>query len=391
MADKTWRPAAARAGDDAPRDPPRIRKQEQQPASDEVAEVAPGVLRMQLPIQFTGLGHVNMYGLVDEDGLAVVDPGMPGRKSWHAMVAALRRAGFQPRDVHTVVITHSHPDHFGGATRLASEAGAAVVTHADFAVPWLAAAEPDVASLEDEDDIVGTTAMAVGDPGGLRVPWRAPGDAMRPPQLPRSVPRPVLKLAWRLGRRYLQAPTPTRTLTDGASIRLAGRDWFAVHTPGHTADHLCLHDPEHRLLLAGDHVLPTITPHIAGTGCGPDPLRQYLGALDAVAGLDVGLVLPAHGHPFGELAARTAQIARHHEERLDRLRQIAAAEGPSTVETFSRALFPPGHWGMMSESEVFAHLEHLRHAGSARAWRQDGALVYDLVHDLVHGDDRPSP
>ncbi len=377
MTNRTRHPSASRAGDQPPEEH-SVRRQEQQPASDEVVEVAPSVLRMQLPIQFTGLGHVNMYGLVDRDGLAVVDPGMPGRQSWQAVVAALRRAGYRPADVHTVVITHSHPDHFGGALRLAREANAAIVAHVGFRVPWLDAAEPDVASLEDGDDVIGALEMDVQGPGGLRVPWRAPGDAMRPPQLPRSVPRPVLKLAWRLGRRYVQVPTPTRPLTDGSVIRLAERDWFAVHTPGHTADHLCLHDPEHRLLLAGDHVLPTITPHVSGIGCGADPLGLYLEALDTVGRLDVGLALPAHGHPFTGLAERTHHITRHHDQRLDRLRQIAAADGPSTVEAFTHQLFPRGRWGLMAESEVFAHLEHLRRAGSARAWRHDGALVYDL-------------
>ena len=27
-------------------------------------------------------------------------------------------------------------------------------------------------------------------------------------------------------------------------LRLAGREWRAIHTPGHTVDHLCLFDPE---------------------------------------------------------------------------------------------------------------------------------------------------
>ena len=53
-------------------------KQEQEPATEEITEVAPGVLRMQLPIAFTGLGHVNCYALEDERGFAVVDPGLPG-------------------------------------------------------------------------------------------------------------------------------------------------------------------------------------------------------------------------------------------------------------------------------------------------------------------------
>ena len=37
------------------------RRQEQEAASEEVTEVAPNVLRMQLPIRMPGLGHVNMY------------------------------------------------------------------------------------------------------------------------------------------------------------------------------------------------------------------------------------------------------------------------------------------------------------------------------------------
>lgn len=367
-----------RAVDDAGhggRDPHRPPKQEQLPASDEVVEVAPAVLRMQLPIQFTGLGHVNMYGLIDGSGLAVVDPGLPGRSQWKSVVAALRRAGYRVRDVHTVVVTHSHPDHFGGAARLASEAGASVVTHADFAVPWAAGAEPDVASVDDD---LGTLDVAVRGADGMQLPWRAPGDSVRPPMLPGGLPRPIARLAWRLGRRFMSVPTPTHPLNEGDPIRLAGRDWFAVHTPGHTSDHLCLHDPEGRVFLAGDHVLPTITPHVSGFGCGRDPLRQYLGALEKVALLDVDLALPAHGHPFTDLAGRAKQIARHHDERLDRLREIGTAEGPSSVETFTKGLFPPAQWGMMAESEVFAHLEHMRGAGTARAWRHEGELIYDV-------------
>ena len=54
------------------------RKQEQEDAREEVTEVAPGVLRMELPIRMPGLGHVNCYALVDGDGVALVDPGLPG-------------------------------------------------------------------------------------------------------------------------------------------------------------------------------------------------------------------------------------------------------------------------------------------------------------------------
>src|SRR5580704_12525014 len=105
----------------------RMKKQEQEDASPEIVEVVPGVLRLQLPIDFTGLGHVNTYALEDERGFALVDPGLPGQASWTALQERMERAGIPLRRVHTVVITHSHPDHFGGAGLLAQESGAEIV------------------------------------------------------------------------------------------------------------------------------------------------------------------------------------------------------------------------------------------------------------------------
>src|SRR4051794_9264983 len=98
------------------------KKQEQELASDEVTEVAPNVLRMMLPINFTGLGHVNMYGLIDDRGVAIVDPGLPGPKSYTTVVKRLKDAEIPIKRIHSVIVTHSHPDHYGGAGRLAREA-----------------------------------------------------------------------------------------------------------------------------------------------------------------------------------------------------------------------------------------------------------------------------
>ena len=79
--------SAGRLRDERPGRP----KQEQEPASEEITEVAPGVLRMQLPIWMPGLGHVNMYGLIDDRGLAVVDPGLPGPEELEGAEGAARR------------------------------------------------------------------------------------------------------------------------------------------------------------------------------------------------------------------------------------------------------------------------------------------------------------
>ena len=111
-------------------------------------------------------------------------------------------------------------------------------------------------------------------------------------------------------------------------LELADREWFVVHTPGHTQDHFCLHDPDAEIFLAGDHVLPSITPHISGISASPDPLASFFYSLDRVAEISgVGQVLPAHGHPFDDLPGRTEAIKRHHHERLEKVKAISRDYG----------------------------------------------------------------
>jgi len=180
-----------------------------------------------------------------------------------------------------------------------------------------------------------------------------------------------------LGRSFI--PVISRPVEHGDVLTLAGREWFVTHTPGHTGDHICLHDPESGVLLSGDHVLPTITPHIGGISSSPDPLASFFYSLDRVAEIQgISQVLPAHGHPFDDLAARTRAIKRHHVERLARVREISREIGvPASVQAFSQRLFHPRSWGPMAESETYAHLEHLRIAGDAdRRAERDGTLLY---------------
>jgi hypothetical protein len=93
----------------------------------------------------------------------------------------------------------------------------------------------------------------------------------------------------------------------------------------------------------------------------------------------VQLGLPAHGHPFADVPGRVEAIKRHHHERMELLREASVALGPATVQQLSHELFPRKHWGVMAESETFAHLEHMVLAGQADRHREHGNLIYTVA------------
>jgi glyoxylase-like metal-dependent hydrolase (beta-lactamase superfamily II) len=363
----------------------RIERQEKLPASDEVTEVAAGIYRMQLPISLPGLGHVNCYALEDANGFTVVDPGLPDPGTALALESRLAQIGAPLRRVHTVFVTHSHPDHFGGAGRLRIANGAAIVAHEHYATIFdphrfdpdhdaeLTPRRPD-----DGFDPAKFAAALLGDDEIDELPVRrSPWGG--------TVPFPTAEeVSWMrswdlLSRQGLVESEPSVRVPDGDVITLGGREWLAVHTPGHTGDHLCLFDPADGVLLSGDHVLPTITPHISGMTTSADSLADFFAALERVASLEgVRLVLPAHGHPFTDLVGRVAAIERHHIERLEELVGIGATLGDASVIDYSHHLFSERSWGAMAESETFAHLEHLRLAGRAHRRRVGEAIHFTV-------------
>jgi glyoxylase-like metal-dependent hydrolase (beta-lactamase superfamily II) len=333
---------------------------------------------------FSGLGHVNSYALLDSKGAAIVDAGMPGKATWVALTGRLKAAGIKVRDIHTVIVTHSHPDHFGSAGQLAHAAGAELVTERRFRTwmsprPERGAASQPHAHGDACDEIIGGAAAAQEGDGyeqpdffsmGTTSPWG-------------GSPMPNMgRIRWmrRLSRLhlvpYVKPPVPTRLVIGGDHLNLAKRDWQAVHTPGHTGDHLCLYDPEEQLLLSGDHVLPTITPHVPGLSPLSDPLGSYMASLEKLPLLgQVRLVLPAHGHPFEDLGGRIDQILEHHHGRLTELEGLIAA-GPLSVVDLSHELFREPRWGMMAESETYAHLEYLRIRQRAERLDLNGQVAY---------------
>jgi hydroxyacylglutathione hydrolase len=181
-----------------------------------------------------------------------------------------------------------------------------------------------------------------------RHPDHAPGAA----SLAERTGAPVMAFRATAGERRLGPGQ----VVEGGGVRLR-----AMHTPGHTPDHLVFHDGETGGLFTGDTVLGR------GTSVVDPPegdMAAYVRSLDALAAVEPTVLYPGHG-PIVWGAAET--LGAYLEHRALRERQVLAglASGPRTPEELVPAIYadyPPALQAPAARS-VLAHLLKLEAEG----------------------------
>ena len=226
--------------------------------------------------------YVNCYLLTDDDGVTVVDAGLPGH--WEHLGRALRSIGATPSDVRALVLTHAHFDHVGVAARLQERLGLPVLLHPGDA---FLAAHPYRYAHERVRGVY---------------PLRHPGSV------------PVLGAMSLAGALTVRGCHGTLPIADGQVLDAPGRP-VVVATPGHTDGHVALHLPDRDAVIAGD-ALVTLDPYTARSGprivagAATASSERALASLDALEATRATWVLPGHGEPWGGGVGRAVQLAR---------------------------------------------------------------------------------
>ena len=306
-------------------------------------ELPGGIRRVTLPLP-SRPGHVHAYLLPAEDGWTVVDSGLglpDAGERWGAELAQLEAP------VTRIVITHFHPDHVGAAADLATLTGAPVaqgrVDYAQCALVW-----------------------GGRDWGSVLVAWferhGVPGDVTDELVQQGSLYRPFVRYQ------------PDPELLDPGE-RLDG--WEVVAAPGHADGQLMLF--RDGVLLAADHLLDRISPTVGlWPSSRPDPLGDYLVALEETIALEPRLALPGHGEPLHDPVGRARELIEHHRERLAAT-QAALGDEPRSAYTVSFPLFGDGlkpAARRFAVAETLSHLERLVLEGRARRHEADGGVTY---------------
>ncbi|MGV1007523.1 MAG: MBL fold metallo-hydrolase [Dermatophilaceae bacterium] len=165
---------------------------------------------------------------------------------------------------------------------------------------------------------------------------------------------------------YLDQPVAPYTvdlpLGDGQVLRLGDADWQVVATPGHTAGHLSLWQPQQRLLVSGDALSDVDVGWVNLALDGPDAAATAVASLQRLADLAPRVVLPSHGPMLADPAAAFHR-AVHRAQRL--LEDPEAAVWYGARRIFGFALMIRG--GIPTDQvEPYLH---------ARAWLLDAARL----------------
>ena len=303
-------------------------------------EPAPDVFRLVLPLPWPGLDRVNAYLLKADDGCTLVDCGMylpdDPDGGWPEVEAAMAACDVSPGDVTRLVVTHTHIDHYGMVGRFVEETGCELWMHR--------ASDADLQVYRDPAERIENLRKLFTDHGVTES----------------ELDELTQFEDW---RRFVSGIVQPGTALDGGETFRAGdRTWEVLYTPGHAESHICLWSATDRLLISGDHLLPTITPHIDLERWGAeDPLGDFLESLRKVEVLDPALALPGHGGPFEEGAERARVVARHHDRRLGSILQVVRREphtaGEITDEIFGSTLL--NFQKRLALGEALAHIAYL--------------------------------
>jgi glyoxylase-like metal-dependent hydrolase (beta-lactamase superfamily II) len=307
----------------------------------------PGVYRLRLPLPWPGVPHGNAWAVEHGGGFVLFDTGIDEPGSMKQLERALEMVGLELEGCRLLVCTHAHSDHYGQAATIVERTGCELWMHPNHEHMTRAASDPE-AWLEARLEV----ARQSGVPEAALAAYREA----------------------RKGQDFGVAGIvpPDRELVEGVEVETGLGSWRVVETPGHAPSHVCLFQPERRLLISGDHLLGRVSLYY-DYGYSPDPAGEFLSSLDAIDELGARLCLPGHGRTFTDVRAHITANRDLVRERIENAYGAIEDGELTALEVQPHVHGRPldertGNWWL---SETLVYLNHLEVAGRARRQGDD--------------------
>jgi glyoxylase-like metal-dependent hydrolase (beta-lactamase superfamily II) len=305
--------------------------------------VLPGVFRLRLPLPWPGVPHGNAWAVAAGDGVVLFDTGYHEPGSLAQLERALAMCNLSLENVRLLVCTHAHSDHYGQAATIVERAGCEL---------WMHPNHEHMSRWAEDPEAAITRRLEVARQSGV------PEEPLRRYAAERRSHDTGIAAVIE----------PDRPLLPGVTIATDLGEWTVHETPGHAPSHVCLFQPERRLLISGDHLLGRISLFF-DYGYSPDPVGEFVHSLDVVQALDARLCLSGHGRTFTDVQAHIegnqALVNEHLERTLAAISPAPLTAFDAVPVIYNDIPFSPltATWLL---SETLAMLRHLELTGRAR-------------------------
>ena len=322
-----------------------------------IEEVYPAIYRMEIPIPRSPLKATNAYVIKGTERALLIDSGQNCTEALSAIQAGLTE--LQVDLQHTdIFVTHMHADHSG-------------------LLPFLKTETTRIFANAEDAAVINHMFISADPMEPLRI--AACQNGFAPDEAVAAIQRhPGNDIGAKAGLEF-------NCVADGDIIAAGPFKFRCVATPGHTQGHICLYEPEHKLLISGDHILGDISPNITYYWGERNPLQQFLNSLNLIERLEVVQVLPGHRRMFSDCQGRIEELYAHHQQRLSEAYSILQS-GPMTGYQVASYMT----WDMVfrtwdevapvqkffATGEALAHLQFLLAQDKVQCNWQDGAYWY---------------
>jgi len=297
-------------------DPLIYKFEDQVPEPGELTEIADGVFWIRMPV-WGRLHHINVWLLRDHAGWTIIDTGVFNEEvQQHWQTIFDKHLDGLP--VTRVIATHLHNDHTGNAGWITRK--------------W------DCPLWMSRSDFYMCKVMAADGPTDV------PDEAIKFYRRAGFSEEKLDQYRQRFGQfgaNMDPLPAGYHRIIDNQYIDIDGREWRAIIGHGHAPEHVCLYCPELKIIIAGDQILPKITPNVSVQPSEPlaNPLREWITSCSRFREIlpPTLLVLPAHGSLFEGLHERLTALIDWHEVALEKL--YVLCETPKRAVDVFPALF----------------------------------------------------
>ncbi|MBW2649563.1 MAG: MBL fold metallo-hydrolase [Deltaproteobacteria bacterium] len=250
----------------------------------------------------------NIFVIPDDRGFSMIDVGGRGNSGYNHLMSGLDHLGLKLPDLHTVVLSHAHPDHMGAMTYILEEVHPKVLIH----------------SL----DVVSAL-----NPANLHYTFDIPLAKEKYASSGEHQDFDLLKFFDDFGC-SMSAVEEVEEIHEGDVISLGDFEFEVILTPGHAPGHISLFEKRTGILLAGDLVGNSpawYTPNSGG-------LTGYLESLDKLESKDASLLIPSHGmivdNPSRGIDRIRGKLLKREEILMEALK-----DGPKSFMELNAALF----------------------------------------------------